>query len=73
MLFKVFSNPGGDDIFFVVLNGRLAAKNPGKRTPMLLVIKYAQYMRYFSVWFGSTLALTPEEFKKPNMAPNRAV
>ncbi len=44
-------------------NGRLVAKNPGKTTTMVIAIKYAQYMRYLSYWFGSILGLTPEEFK----------
>jgi hypothetical protein len=30
---------------------------------MVLAIKYAQYMRYLSLWFGVILGLTPEEFK----------
>ena len=37
------------------------AKNPGNTTPMVM-IKYAQYMRYLSLWFGGILGLTPEEF-----------
>ena len=28
-----------------------------------MTIKYAQYMRYLSLWFGGMLGLTPEEFK----------
>jgi hypothetical protein len=39
------------------------AKNPGKTTPMVMAIKYAQYMRYLSLWFRGILGLTPEEFK----------
>ena len=39
------------------------AKNPGKTTPMVRAIKYAQYMRYLSLWFGGILGLTPEGFK----------
>ncbi len=39
------------------------AKSLGKTTPMVMAIKYAQYMRYLSLWFGGILGLTPEEFK----------
>jgi hypothetical protein len=62
VLFKVFSNPGGDNYIFRGFNGRLVAKNPGKTTPTVMAIKYAQYMRYLSLWFGGILGLTPEEF-----------
>ena len=62
MLFKVFSN-SGDNYVFRGFNGRLVAKNPCKTTPMVMAIKYAQYMRYISFWFGGILGLTPEEFK----------
>jgi hypothetical protein len=57
------SNPRGDDFIFRGLNGRLAAKNPGKTTTMVMAIKYAQYMRYLSLWLRGILGLTPEEFK----------
>jgi hypothetical protein len=30
---------------------------------MVLAIKYPQYMRYLSLWFGGILGLTPVEFK----------
>ena len=39
------------------------AKKSGKTTPMVKAIKYAQYMRYLSLWFGGILGLTMEEFK----------
>ena len=39
------------------------AKNPGKTTPMVMAIKYAQFMRYLCFWFRCTLGLTPEELK----------
>jgi len=39
------------------------SKNPGKTTSMVMETKYAQYMRYLSLWFGGILGLTPEEFK----------
>ena len=55
MLFRSF--------IFRGFNGHLVAKNPGKITPMRMAIKYAQYMRYLSLWFGGILRLTPEEFK----------
>ena len=57
------SNPGGDDFIFRGFNCRLVAKNPGKTTPMVMAIKYAQYMRYLSLWFRGILGLNPEEFK----------
>jgi len=56
------SNLEGDD-FFRGFNGRLMAKNPGKTTPMIMAIKYAQYMRYLSLWFRGILGFTPEDFK----------
>ncbi len=63
MLFKVFSNPGGDDYILRGFNGRLVDTNPGKTTPTAMAIKYAQYMCCISLWFGGILGLTPEEFK----------
>jgi hypothetical protein len=57
------SNPEGNNFVFLGFNGRLVAKNPGKTTSMKLAIKYAQYMRYISLWFGGIPGLTPEEFK----------
>jgi len=57
------SNQEGNYFIFRGFNGRLVAKNPGETTPMIMAIKYAQYMRYFSLWFGGLLGLTPEEFK----------
>jgi hypothetical protein len=60
---QTFSNPQGDEFIFRGFNGRLVAKNPGKTTPTILAIKYAQYMRYLSLWFGGILGLTPVEFK----------
>jgi hypothetical protein len=32
---------------------------------MVMAIKYAQYIRYLSLWFGGILGLTPVEFKGP--------
>jgi hypothetical protein len=60
---KSVANPDVEDFVFRGFNGRLVAKNPGKTTPMLLAIKYPQYMRYLSLWFGGILGLTPIEFK----------
>ena len=57
------SNSKGDDLIFRGFNGRLVAKNPGKTTPMVTAIKYAQYMRYLSLWFGGIFGLSPEKFK----------
>ena len=57
------SYPGGDDFNLRGLNGRLVAKNPGKTNPMVMAIKSTQFMRYFSLWSGGILGLTPEEFK----------
>jgi hypothetical protein len=60
---KSVANPDVEDFVFRGFNGRLVAKNPGKTTPMVLAIKYPQYMRYLSLWFGGILGLTPVEFK----------
>ncbi len=58
------TNPEGDDCLLHGFNGRLVDENPGKTTPMVIaIIKYAQYMRYISLWFGGMLGLTPEEFR----------
>jgi len=57
------TNPNGDDYIFRGFNGRLVAKNSGKTTPRVIASKYAQYMRYLSLWFGGIFGLTPEEFK----------
>ncbi len=35
---QIVSNPKGDDFIFRGFNGRLVAKNPGKTTPMIMVI-----------------------------------
>jgi integrase len=59
------SNSEGDGFIFRYFNGRLVATNPGKTTPMVMTIKYAQYMRYLSLWFGGILGLTPRELKGP--------
>jgi len=53
------SNLGGDEYIFRGFNGQLVAKSPGKTTPMVMAIKYAQYMRYLSLWFRGILGLTP--------------
>ena len=53
-------NPDGDDFIFRGFNGQLVAKNPGKTTFMVIAIKYAQFMRYLSLWFDGILGLTPE-------------
>ena len=57
------SNLEGDDVLLGCFNGRLVAKNLGKTTPKIIAIKYAQYMRYLSLWLRGILGLTPEEFK----------
>jgi hypothetical protein len=58
-----FVNSDEDDFVFLGFNGRLVANSPGKSSPMVTTIKYAQYMRYFSLWFGGILGLKPKEFK----------
>ena len=61
MPFKAYQTQ--KEIFFRGFNDRLVAKNPGKTTPMVMAIKYAQYMRYLFLWFRGLLGLTPEELK----------
>ncbi len=61
--FQGVSNPKGDDFIFLGFNGRLVGNNPGEIAPMIMAIKYAQYMRYVCLWLGGILGLTPEEFK----------
>ncbi len=39
------------------------AKNPQKSTPYDVPIKYAQYIRYLSLWFGEVLGISTKEFK----------
>jgi len=48
---------------FSCFNGRLVAKNPHKTTPFDVLIKYAQYVRYLSLWFGEVLCISAQEFK----------
>ena len=57
------THPDGYDFIFRGFNDRLVTENPGKTAPMVIAIKYAQYMRYLSLLFGGILGLTPEEFK----------
>ena len=63
----------GDDFMFRGFNGRLVAKNRGKTTPMAIAIKYAQYMRYLSLWFGGILGLAPKEFKGQYGSPSNRI
>ena len=58
-----YVNYSPDLFYFRGFNGRLVAKNPHKTTPYDLAIKYAQYMRYLSLWFGSAHGLSTVEFK----------
>jgi hypothetical protein len=48
---------------FCGFNGRLVAKSPQKTTPSTLPIKYDQYARYLSLWFGEVLGISTQEFK----------
>ena len=48
---------------FCGFNGRLVAKNPQKTTPFDVPIKYTQYVRYLSLWFGEVLGVSTQEFK----------
>jgi hypothetical protein len=48
---------------FCGFNGRLVAKNPQKTLPFDVPIKYAQYVRYLSLWFGEVLGISTQEFK----------
>ena len=56
-------NYSPDSFLFRGFNSRLVAKNPHKTIPFDLAIKYAQYMRYLSLWFGSVIGLSIIEFK----------
>ena len=44
-------------------NGRLVANSPGATQPYSEAIKYEQYMRYMSQWFGGIFGLSPKEFR----------
>jgi hypothetical protein len=48
---------------FCGFNGRLVVKNPQKRYLLNVPIKYAQYVRYLSLWFGEVLGISTQEFK----------
>ncbi len=50
-------------LYFCGFNGRLVAKSPQKTTPSAVPIKYDQYVRYFSLWFGEVLGISTQEFK----------
>jgi hypothetical protein len=67
------SNSKVDDFIFRGFNGRLVVKNPCKTTPMVMAIKYAQYMRYLSLSFGAILGLTPEEFRDQYGSQSRRI
>ena len=47
---------------FCGFNGRLVAKNPQKTIPFDVPIKYTQYVRYLSLWFGEVLGISTQEF-----------
>ena len=40
------------------LHARLVVKNPHKTNPSDVALKYDQYMRYFSLWFGTIIGLS---------------
>ena len=48
---------------FCGFNGRLVAKSPNKTTPYAIPIKYDQYVRYLSLWFGEVLGMSTQDFK----------
>ncbi len=48
---------------FCGFNGRLVAKNPQKTIPFDVPIKYTQYVRYLSLWFGEVLEISTQKFK----------
>ena len=48
---------------FCGFNGRLVARNPQDTTPFDVPIKYTQYVRYLSLWFGEVLGISTQEFK----------
>ena len=48
---------------FCGFDGRLVAKNPQKTVPYDVPIKYDQYVRYLSLWFGEVLGISTQEFK----------
>jgi hypothetical protein len=48
---------------FCGFNGRLVAKSSKKTAPSTLPIKYDQYVRYLSLWFGEVLGISTQEFK----------
>jgi len=52
-----------DDFIFRGFNGRFVAKYPERTTPLVPAIKYEQYIRYLSLWFGCIIGIIPEEFK----------
>jgi hypothetical protein len=41
----------------------LVAKDPQKTVPSKVPIKYAQYVRYLSPWFGEVLGISTQELK----------
>ncbi len=47
---------------FCGFNGRLVAKKPHKTSAFDAPIKYAQYVRYLSLWFGEVLVILTQEF-----------
>jgi hypothetical protein len=49
---KSVANSDGNDFIFRGFNGSLVAKNQGKTSPMITIVRYAQYMRYISLLFN---------------------
>ena len=47
----------------MALNGCLVAKSSQKTTPSTLPIKYDEYARYLSLWFGEVLGISTQEIK----------
>ena len=52
-----------DTPVFQGFNGRLVRKNAYRTQPSGSGLKYDQYMRYLSLWFGSILDLSPMDFR----------
>ncbi len=48
---------------FCGFNGRLVAKNSHKNNSQRCTIKYDQYVRYLSLWFGEILGISTQKFK----------
>jgi hypothetical protein len=58
----VASVPSGVPLLFQGFEDRLVRRAASETRPTGVMLKFSQYRRYLSIWFGPLLGLSPEEF-----------